>query len=150
MANLRPSQICTNYKQSGRLIKAGVQPETADMYVYVYEGNEFIGYGKPDSDSSAYNPLPAWSLARLIEMLPKSSVQYTIDLQICNNASEDNPLYWFEGDGPCDISGSKNIYDATVELIEELINVRFFDYVDWSKRKDGIKMPKFIKKIIRC
>ena len=73
------SQICTTREQSERLIALGIKKETADMSWVLTdedrEGNEYsveyisIGQGKyqllhPDWYT------PAWSLGRLIEMLP--------------------------------------------------------------------------------
>ena len=97
MIKLKPSQICTNYKQSNRLVKAGVLPETADMYVYEHNGSEYIGFGSPDSEAISRKALPAWSLDRLIDMLPKRSLQFVIRLEICCEGSEENPLYTFDG-----------------------------------------------------
>ncbi len=65
------SQICTSREQSERLLALGLKKETADMAI------------EPDLESiyeayyiSAYPPskrgIPAWSLHRLIEMMPKS------------------------------------------------------------------------------
>lgn len=150
MIKLKPSQICTNYKQSNRLVKAGVLPETADMYVYEREGHEYIGFGSPDSEAISHKALPAWSLDRLIDMLPKKSMQFSIDLGICGNDSESNPIYIFDGHEFEEFSGAKNIYDATVELIETLIKTRFFEYVDWDKQMPGKQISKFINKIIKC
>lgn len=148
MIKLKPSQICTNYKQSNRLVKAGVLSETADMYVYERDGHEYIGFGSPDSEAISHKALPAWSLDRLIDMLPKKSMQFSINLEICGNDSEDNPIYTFDGHEFEDFSGAKNIYDATIELIETLIKTRFFEYVDWSK-KDGNKVTRLINRIIK-
>lgn len=148
MIQLRPVQICTNCKQSARLMKAGVLPDTADMYIYEREGHEYIGFGSPDSEALSYKALPAWSLARLIDMLPKKSMQFVINMEICCEASEGAPRYTFDGHEFDEFIGEENIYDATVELIEALIKVRFFDYVDWSK-KDGNKVTRFINRIIK-
>ena len=148
MIKLKPSQICTNYKQSNRLVKAGVLPETADMYVYEHNGSEYIGFGSPDSEAISRKALPAWSLDRLIDMLPKRSLQFVIRLEICCEGSEENPLYTFDGHEFEEFSGAKNIYDATVDLIESLIKIRFFEYVDWSKQ-DGNKVTRFINRIIK-
>lgn len=68
------SQICTTIEQSKRLLDLGLNPQTADMAL-IYEEWEnhwsmqtyqWEPYNEIDMD----NFIPAWSLHRLIEMLP--------------------------------------------------------------------------------
>lgn len=80
------SQICTTLKQSKKLIELGLNPETADMSYSVLV-SDFRGNTIPKKDhlytlSTSYSTsymhvglekreiIPAWSLSRLIEMLP--------------------------------------------------------------------------------
>lgn len=51
------SQICTTIEQSKRLLKLGLKPETADMYIF----DDEVYIGKPNVDD-----IPAWSLHRLL------------------------------------------------------------------------------------
>lgn len=69
--------ICTNKEQSDKLLLLGINPNTADMFL----DNEV-----DDSDSNYYQPkvveqwmdieavpdmyVPAWSLSRLVDMMP--------------------------------------------------------------------------------
>ena len=70
------SQICTSREQSERLLALGLKPETADMGIYYSElygvdrvfSNDVFDE-KPTFDS---DEIPAWSLHRLWELLPKS------------------------------------------------------------------------------
>lgn len=63
------TQICTSRDQSERLLKLGLKRETADMHHYRWsEGYWDIQACPPRGDSSSF--IPAWSLHRLIEMLP--------------------------------------------------------------------------------
>lgn len=77
------NQICTNKEQSSRLLEAGVRPETADCYLLrIMETEDWSSenvqeliieswMNKPgllDMDSR----YPAWSLSKLIDMMPKS------------------------------------------------------------------------------
>ena len=61
------SQICTTREQSERLIALGLKKETADMgWVLLNNGECAMGISK-----GAYSlDIPAWSLHRLIEMMP--------------------------------------------------------------------------------
>ena len=67
------SQICTSRIQSERLIALGLKKETADM-VHTYL-NRWDGYHIHEHDWSDIScdeqHIPAWSLSRLIEMMPK-------------------------------------------------------------------------------
>ena len=66
------SAICTSREQSERLLALGLKKETADMG-YLLCGNEYAEYPlheiyKPSWDRD----IPAWSLARLVEMMPNT------------------------------------------------------------------------------
>lgn len=50
------TQVCTTREQSERLLSMGLNPETADMYIYDTE----VYIGKANIDD-----IPAWSLHRL-------------------------------------------------------------------------------------
>lgn len=66
------SQICTTREQSKRLLDFGLKKETADMVLW-YQ-NDFDGYEARENDWQRYEciheHIPAWSLHRLIEMMP--------------------------------------------------------------------------------
>ena len=68
------SQICTSRSQSERLLALGIKAETADMYYFWVGGNEYRLKVDVDNNPLKYNKdrtyIPAWSLHRLIEMLP--------------------------------------------------------------------------------
>ena len=64
------SQICTTKEQSERLLALGLKKETADMYLCPsIDGIIYQVVQLPES-SFAEDETPAWSLGRLIEMLP--------------------------------------------------------------------------------
>ena len=85
------SAICTTKEQSQRLLDLGLKPETADMHYMAkthWGDNWFIptnerwyclGLGYQDDLRHRYNGtvevIPAWSLHRLIEMLPSEIKQ---------------------------------------------------------------------------
>lgn len=64
------SQRATTIEQSERLIALGLRKETADMHHYRWsEGYWDIQACPQRGESSSF--IPAWSLHRLIEMMPK-------------------------------------------------------------------------------
>lgn len=64
------SQICTSREQSERLLALGLKKETADMRRPHY--NEHTPWVIDERDCLNEHWLPAWSLHRLIEMMPKN------------------------------------------------------------------------------
>ncbi len=73
------SQICTTRKQSERLLALGLKPETADCYRFqiidddceYYVAQLFLPYMDRERMLTMENIYPAWSLYRLLEMMPK-------------------------------------------------------------------------------
>ena len=70
------SQICTTREQSERLLELGLKKETADMhYSTDHRGNVrqlwLLAYGDLHEDVQVHS-LPAWSLHRLLSLLPQS------------------------------------------------------------------------------
>lgn len=70
------SQICTTKEQSERLLALGLRKETADMSISTqsFDTDNGIKYSLiPYSECKyriMYSIIPAWSLHRLIEMMP--------------------------------------------------------------------------------
>ena len=75
------SQICTTKEQSERLLSLGLQPGTADMYLkksplpkagkyYIYVLIKDINVDNWFSERMNRDIIPAWSLSRLLEMMP--------------------------------------------------------------------------------
>ena len=59
-------RYCTTIGQSKLLLSLGYKEETADLYYIPKVGGYFI------SEDKAPNSIPAWSLPRLIELMPES------------------------------------------------------------------------------
>lgn len=135
------NQICTNKSQSSRLVEAGVRPETADFYLLmITETDDWSRenvqeliieswMNKPgllDMDGR----YPAWSLSKLIEMLPATISQRNrpyLSLEITKDHE-----YWFiqytELGYDCKHEVMReNILDAVVNMIEWLIKEGYLD-----------------------
>lgn len=70
------NQICTNKEQSSRLLEAGVNPKTADMYLDEFECPVAFEYRRIEGHVGQDMAFPAWSLSALIDMMPKSYLPY--------------------------------------------------------------------------
>ena len=130
------SQICTTREQSERLLALGLKKETADMTIHIKNDGGWYVTADPfyewedDVDilptlEETEQILPAWSLGRLIEMMPldvvpeggfdniftltKDSIGYSIEY--------DGFFYYY----------NKNIYDTLIEGIEHLIKEGYFN-----------------------
>ena len=122
------NKICTNIKQSKRLIELGIDVDTADMYYQWYSETEsalHVGKGSKKINADC----PAWSLSALLSMMPKSicikqsehsGYFYFLEWQFAN----DNSLRYVGHDGKCliDIYSDhdvkwKDSIDTTFEMV---------------------------------
>ena len=136
------SQVCTNIKQSQRLLDLGLKPETADMYhTTFYRDN--VGYEIIQVRNMKLpllsQALPAWSLHRLIEMMPKQvktpkptygwvgeDLTFRMDDGLYIQYEDwgiENEEYRFCGKG----FYNSNLYDNIIECIEWLIKEGYFN-----------------------
>ena len=122
------SQICTTREQSERLLALGLKKETADMvWTHAYYSTwaatareNPLYFHEADEDT-----IPAWSLHRLIEIMPEN---VTSDDWL-GVSFDDVSYYHGEGDG---ILGWKfyksgNLYDCIVDAYEWLIKEGYFN-----------------------
>lgn len=130
------SQVCTTKEQSQKLLQLGFKESTADCHWFYHFPTErwqiaarpYVGYGKY---------LPAWSLHRLVEMIP---------LDIWHTEHENDPrlkhTFWFCKHAPSynsveniDFRAHPNLYDNIIDCIEWLINEGYFnqDYLEEKK-----------------
>ena len=109
------SQICTSREQSERLLALGLKKETADsMHYHCWTPEDGI-----------VDDIPAWSLHRLIEMIPEE-----IDRYFCTSfltLSKYNVYYNESVDGAPDMEFEKNnLYESILNCIEWLIKEGYF------------------------
>ena len=133
------SAICTSREQSERLLALGLKKETADCF-WLSNTSSITGkthcriiVGEFEEDNRC---IPAWSLHRLIEMMPKRIKNVKEDWDMCGHditfviteeldvnyeePFEDEPCYnkyFYEG----------NLYDKIVDSIAWLIKEGYFN-----------------------
>lgn len=129
------SQICTTVEQSQKLLDLGLKKETADMvWTHAYYGTWVV--------TASENPLyeesesvPAWSLGRLIEMLP-SPIKLKEDLPTFHpyaylELSQVAVSYTWEdydgGDRQLVGFYGNGLFAAVVDAIEWLIKEGYFN-----------------------
>lgn len=131
------SQICTTEEQSKRLLALGLKRETADMCYQVKFFNPFPRHLVDCTPSLLTHPpinderfIPAWSLHRLIEMIPfnlKDKRGYIYDFVIEDNNTI-SYYYFAEQFWHCNIYwGKSNLYDNFIDCIEWLIKEGYFN-----------------------
>ena len=131
------SQICTTKEQSERLLALGLKKDTADMVILEHPRKEgrYFYIAKEDAN---WDGFPAWSLHRLIEMMPEW-ISYPTQYDSAPLRINKNSMYYvhrfFDRNGDEDTStvgddeaiGSHNIYDYAVSVIRFLIREGHFN-----------------------
>ena len=116
------SQICTTREQSESLLALGLKKETADCCYYFYDGEYLIAFAE---DAQYPSDIPAWSLHRLIEMMPLDVVPEGGFDNIFMLTKNYPSGYSVEYDG-FSYYHKENIYDTLIEGIEHLIKEGYF------------------------
>lgn len=124
------SQICTTREQSKRLLAMGVKQETADMSIPIKDNPNLYCSARPYHDWNGYWKrnrfvIPAWSLSRLLEMIPKSIEQGNrpnTDLDINSDG-----MYWFVtyeelGYDVKHQEMKRDLFDAVIATVQWLID----------------------------
>ena len=116
------SQVCTTKLQSERLLALGLKKDTADM------AHQCIGvspYKVWDKSEISDNLFPAWSLHRLIEMMPQEI--FYEDSTLILGVFGDGVYYADNEYGEVFNSFDGNLYDCVVKCIEWLIKEGYFN-----------------------
>ena len=129
------SAICTSLSQSERLIALGLKKETADMsYQYLNQWDGWFVRPIEEDEKITHIEIPAWSLHRLIEMMPTligwRDKQYWLDVNndgVCYSTSMSCALVEFIAD---------NLYDNIIFCIEWLIKKGYFNKEYLNGHKD--------------
>lgn len=108
------TQICTTIEQSKRLLELGLDADTSDMfYSAKHIGKDIVRYSDPqmlvhnDHFEIFVYDQPAWSLHRLIAMIPDINRAWLTDY--------------------CDFKDCSKIYDEVISLIEWMIENGHFN-----------------------
>jgi hypothetical protein len=111
------SAICTSIDQSRRLLELGLKEETADMQYH-------IPYPMPYPIGHKCVGFPAWSLHRLIEMMPENIADDWLGVSF-------DEVTYYHGAGE-EMIGWKfyktgNVYNCCIDCIEWLIKEGYFN-----------------------
>ena len=136
------SQVCTNIYQSERLLKLGLDKETADMFhlrVVGHTEDEFDVNNFAECTQSIYDihsypsedTIPACSFSKLISLMPEyihfdalEDTKYYLTLRphcLLKISYKQDRGHWLYG------SESSNLFDAIIDVIEYLILGKHFD-----------------------
>ena len=129
------SQICTTKEQSERLLALGLKKETADMYYHCIVCNEYPMYILMYGSAKIPLDTPAWSLHRLIEMMPQGiqDCSYRCFVLAVNSQGVSYEYHYIDedGEGYNDLIGCTdlfdNLYDDIIAHIEWLIKEGYFN-----------------------
>lgn len=126
------SQVCTSRLQSEKLLALGLKKETADMRYRAYYisctdtwYNEEYPEVLYSGEQLEPNDIPAWSLGRLIEMMPKNiaidgDTAYPLQIQKRSDGK------WCVGyQGWYDCVG--DLYDSVIWIYQLLISEGYLD-----------------------
>ena len=129
------SAVCTSRSQSERLLALGLKKDTADVGLI---GDIPIILPTTWANADPMFDTPAWSLHRLIEMMPNKIAYPTIYDSAPLRINKDSICYlhrFFDKYGDEDFStvgdneaiGSHNVYDYAVSVIGFLIKEGYFN-----------------------
>ncbi len=118
------SQVCTSIEQSKRLLALGLKKETADCCYYYYDGEYLIAFAE---DAKYESDIPAWSLHRLIEMMP-SKVEFPLSGMPKDFHFEiHNGLVRYYNGYVCCVMEGGGYYKGIIDCIEWLIKEGYFN-----------------------
>ena len=130
------SQICTSKAQSERLLALGLKKETADMaLVPLMEWDDcasqeyftgiYTAREKEDAERYGLDYTPAWSMSRLIEMMPTIIKRHNQDWELSINGAG---VIYFRRDTVALIEAlADNVYHNMINCIEWLIKEGHFN-----------------------
>ena len=122
------TQVCTTIEQSKQLIDLGINPDTADMgwfKAYSLKGEIYKPFIKEYKLENYKTDIPAWSLHRLIKMMPNNIIQDDCTLILGVNADS---VYYADNEyGEVFKTFDGNLYECVIKCIEWLIKENYFN-----------------------
>ena len=131
------TQIATTIEQSKKLIELGLSADTADMHYSKWDNDEEEEYhlkcgGFPKLDFKYAKNIPAWSLSKLLELMPLFIVingKESSKLQMKKVDEEGNfgVYYWVNQENNV-IKGGITPLDAAFEMMCYLLENKMIQY----------------------
>ena len=122
------TQVCTTIEQSKQLIDLGINPDTADMgwfKAYSLKGEIYKPFIKGYKLENNKTDIPAWSLYRLIKMMPTVITHDDYDLMLGINSI---CIYYVSNEYSKTFRAFEgNLYECVIECIEWLIKENYFN-----------------------
>ena len=120
------SQIATDKNQSERLLALGLKPETADCH-WAYHSVTATRYVVAHPCDGVGECIPAWSLHRLLCLIPKE-IELSFGKWVCSNINYDYNIIYLN-DNQDDFVGfyEGSIYNKAIDCIEWLIKEGYFN-----------------------
>ena len=114
------NKICTSIEQSQKLIKLGIDVDTADMCyrIVAYNPNDTHVYQPYCFVGTLESDIPAWSLSALLDILAKETHNIDEDGYVTLSSYKGN--WWDLSSINCDseeIKDSNNPLDAAFEMV---------------------------------
>ena len=116
------SQVSTTIEQSERLLALGIERETSDMY---YTVNPRLIFIRDNGIPLEEEDIPAWSLHRLIEMMPQEI--FYEDSTLILGVFGDGVYYADNEYGEVFRSFDGNLYECIIKCIDWLIKEGYFN-----------------------
>ena len=120
--------ISTTREQSERLLTLDVRPETADCYIECAPSGKDFTYIRQTYNEDIFkrsNVIPSWSLARLLEMMPK----YIDEREEVLLMIEPPLIFYYDTryKGQQHFTTNPNIFDNCIAMIDWLIRNGYFN-----------------------
>ena len=129
------TQVCTTLEQSKRLLALGLKKETADMFYDLDDHYGLTAYVLYADLVNGWDDdyVPAWSLHRLLEMMPNTIVDSRVYLFVLRKRAIS-----YERDMGSDVliwSNTGKLYYDAIRIIEQLIGSGDFnkEYLEETK-----------------
>ena len=128
------SAVCTSREQSERLLALGLKPETADMAYktigkvvdmgevrWMYQHNPSVVYKGIMTEED----IPAWSMHRLIEMMPES-IEHKVYGTLWRTIYA-NDVFYTDWKDNTPVARTLDLYEHLIFYIEWLIKEGYFN-----------------------